>query len=401
MSRNERFLISISSLYFMAGTMSAVFVNVYLYAFTGSLYAMTAYSMIRFSCFPLGFFIGGKLSQKWRLSRVLTLGLSVVVLALALLLSINPWFETYPNLIYSLGLVFGTGEGLFWFSLNSLNLTASSKETRPKFISILGIFNASAMVLAPFFATLIVRLSPSDIQGYLRIFQVVIVVQTCAAILSTQIKLPVIQNAYTLKDKFNLRKDKQWRYVMISHLFLGIRDSLTLVLTGLLIYKATGGKGSTYGDLLTIFALINVGANFVAARVIKRHNRIQMYILGAILLFSSTSVLVLVPNIYGAIYFGIVNALGGPFFINPFSIIMMNALSDYMQSENIYARMIVKEVALNIGRVSGMFSILVFSWILKEPLSLTLAVIVSSSFSLILVFYAKDYHLKREAIKVH
>ena len=401
MSRNERFLISISSLYFMAGTMSAVFVNVYLYAFTGSLLAMTAYSIIRFSCFPLGFLLGGRLSQKWRLSRVLTIGLSVIVLALALLLTINPWFDRYPYLIYSLGLVFGTGEGLFWFSLNSLNLTASSKETRPKFIAILGIFNASAMVLAPFFATLIVRLSLTDTQGYLRIFQVVIVVQTCAAILSTQVKLPSIQNPYTLKDKFNLKKDPQWRYVMISHVFLGIRDSLTLVLTGLLIFNATGGKGSTYGDLLTIFALINVGANFIAARVIKRHNRISMYIFGAILLFSSTTILVLIPNLYGALYFGIVNAIGGPFFINVFSIITMNALSDYIQTENIYARMIVKEVALNIGRVSGMLSILIFSWLLVEPLSLTVAVIVSSSFSLILVFYARNYHQKRETIKVN
>lgn len=400
MSRNEWILIVVSALYFIAGTMSSVFVNVYLYAFTGSLYSMTVYAMIRFSFFPLGFYLGGRLTKYWRLSRVLTLGLSIITLALALLLSINSYFNEYPFLIYSLGFVFGTGEGLFWFSMNSSNLIASSQESRPKFIGTLGITNSTAMVIAPFSASLIVAYSVSDISGYIRIFQVVIVVQIIAALLSTRLNLVRNQMPYTLKDKWNLKNDKQWRYVMTSHFFLGVRDSLILVLTGLLVYNATGGKGSLYGQLLTVFALINVFANFIAAKVIKRNNRIQMYIFGAFILFTSTTVLVLMPNMIGAIYFGVMNALGNPFFINPFSIIMMNAIGDYSVNENIYARMIMKEVALDIGRVLGMSFILIFAFILPESISLIVSVIVASSFSLILVFYAKAYHHKRDQEKL-
>lgn len=399
MNRNEKILLVINALYFIAGTMSSVFVNVYLYAFTGSIYAMTAYAMIRFSCFPLGFYLGGKLTQKWPLSATLTLGLTIIVGALALLLGVNGLFETQPLWIYSLGLVFGTGEGLYWFSVNNLNLTASSKETRPKFISTMGITNAISTVIAPFVATMIVRFSQTDLQGYLVIFQVVIVIQSIAALLSTQVKVKSFHSSFTLMDKWNLKNDAQWRYVMLSHLFLGIRDSLLLVLSGLLVYNATGGKGSMYGDLLTLFALLSVAANYVASKVIKRHNRIYMYMSGAVLLFSSTMVLVLVPNLYGAIYFGLVNALGNPFFINPFSIITMNAMSDYMAHENIYARMIVKETMMDIGRVSGMFSILFFSFFIPEPLSLILAVFLCSSFTLILVFYAYRYHQQRDKMK--
>lgn len=400
MSRNEKILILVSALYFMAGTMSSVFVNVYLYAFTGSLYAMTAYAIIRFSCFPLGFYFGGALTSKWKLSSVLTLGLLVIILALALLLGINSYFDKYPILIYSLGIVFGTGEGLFWFSMNSLNLTASTQDSRPKFIGTLGITNSSAMVIAPFLASMIVAYSQSDVQGYIRIFQIVIVVQMVSAILSTRIQLSKIQSKYTLKDKFNLKLDPQWRYVMTSHFLLGVRDSLTLVLTGLLVYNATGGKGSLYGQLLTVFALINVAANYIASRVIKRNNRIQMYMMGAVVLFTSTVVLVLVPNMFGAIYFGVMNALGNPFFINPFSIIMMNAIGDYSATENIYARMIMKEIGLDIGRVVGMSFILIFALVLPSPLSLQVSVIIASSFTLILVIYAYFYHQKRDLKKV-
>jgi len=399
MSRNEKILLIINALYFIAGTMSAVFVNVYLYAFTGSIYAMTAYAMIRFSLFPIGFMLAGKLARKTSLSVSLTIGLLIVVSALATLLTVNHLFETNPQYIYGLGIIFGLGEGMYWFSVNNLNLTASSKATRPRFIAISGIFNSIAMVIAPFLATLIVRVSKSDVEGYLYIFQVVIVLQTLAALLSTQVKVEAIKQAYTLLDKFKTGRDTQWRYILNNHLFLGIRDSLTLVLSGLLIYKATGGSGSMYGDLLTFFAALNIVANFAASRLIKRHNRIQMYIMGAVLLFSSTMVLVLVPTIWGAIYFGVVNAMGAPFFINPFMIITMNAMSDYIPNENIYARMIVKEVFLNIGRVMGMGSILFFAWILPEAYGLIVSVTLCSSFALILVTYAHRYHTQRDLRK--
>ena len=127
-----------------------------------------------------------------------------------------------------------------------------------------------------------------------------------------------------------------------------------IVLTSILIYKATGGSGSLYGDLLTGFALLNLVANFAARRLIKRNNRLMMYLFGSILLFTSTMVLVLVPNIYGAIYFGLVNALGNPFMVNTFNIIMMNALQDYIEEENIFGRIITKEFTLNGGRLIGM-----------------------------------------------
>jgi hypothetical protein len=58
MSRNEKILIFVNASYILAATMAAVFVNVYLYVFTKSLETMTAYSMLRFGLFPLGFFLG-------------------------------------------------------------------------------------------------------------------------------------------------------------------------------------------------------------------------------------------------------------------------------------------------------------------------------------------------------
>lgn len=399
MSKNEKLLVIVNATYFIAATMSAVFVNVYLYAFTGSIYSMTMYAMVRFTMIPLGFYLGGLLSRKMSLSTILSLGLLIIISAFAFLLGFNHLFYDNYYLIFVVGLVLGSGEGLYWFSINSLNLQSSSKETRASFISTMAIFNSASTVIAPFVATMIVRFSNTDAAGYIRIFQIVIVLQIIAALISRKVENVYVNKPYTIWDKFNLKHDIQWRYVMVSHFLFGVRDSLLIVLTSILIYKATGGSGSLYGDLLTGFALLNLLANFAARRLIKRNNRMQMYAFGSVLLFTSTMVLVLVPNIYGAVYFGLVNALGNPFMVNTFNIIMMNALQDYIEEENIFGRIITKEFTLNGGRLLGMASIIGFATFIPEPLSLIVAVTFCSSFAIIIVLYAFKYHKQRELIR--
>ena len=186
---------------------------------------------------------------------------------------------------------------------------------------------------------------------------------------------------------------------MTSHFIFGLRDSMLIVMTGILIYNATGGSGSLYGDLLTGFAVLNLIANTIASRVIQRNNRIQIYFYGALLLFTSTMMLVLVPNLIGAVYFGLVNALAIPFVSNTFNIIMMNAMQDYTEHENITGRVIAKEFALNGGRLLGMAMTIALSFILPEPYSLIAAVTFCSVAIVVLVVYAKNYHTKRDALK--
>jgi YQGE family putative transporter len=400
MSKNERLLIAINALYFLAGTMANVFVSVYLFTFTGSLYSLIAYTMVRFFWILMGFFVSGFLSKWQSLAQNLTIGLALYIASLALLLTINPWFSSLPLLIFVIGTLFGFGEGFYWFSVNILNQSVSTKGSRPRFIAFAGIYNAGATIVAPIVATIIVTVADTDTLGYLRIFQVVIAILMVVVYLSTRVKIDIIKRSFTVIDKLNLSHDSQWRYQMIAYTMFGVRESQVLVLTGLLIFIATGGSGSVYGNLLTLFAILSMAANYLVARKVNRQNRMQWYRLGSLLLFSSTMVLVFVPNLYGAIYFGVVNAIATPFLNNPFMIIAMNALQDYSDNESLSGRIIAREVYLISGRLVGMGSILVFAWALPEPLSLYVAVTFCSVFGLMLAGYASAYHKKKDALAV-
>ncbi len=399
MTKNEKLMLMVNALYFLSGTMSGVFVNVYLYAFTGSLVQMTIYAMVRFTFFPLGSLIAGVLAKRTRLATTLTIGLVIIIATMGFLLTFNQLFTTYYFIIYGIGLTFGIGEGMFWFSANNLSLAVSEKQSRAKFITTMGITNAISTVLAPSIAALIVTFSKTDTLGYLLIFQLVILLHSITAYIASKIGVVTQRQSFTLRDKFILKNDPQWRYLMTSHLLFGIRDSATLVVMGLLLYNALGANGSIYSTLLIIFSFLGIVGATVVRKVQRRDNRIALYSYGAFALFFAAMVLVLMPNLLGALIYGVVNALAAPFFMNPYSIIVMNAMQDYMEMGSVYGHMIIKEVILNIGRLIGMAFILIAYAVLPTSIYMTVAVFASSIFAPILVIYATTYHRQRDQLK--
>ena len=165
LSSNERLLILINCFYNLANAMSAVFMNVYLYAYTGSLVVMSIYTIVRIGLYPFFFTIGGKWAQKHRFSQTLTAGLIFIMLSLLFVLSASDQFERVPQLVYVVAALVGMGEGLYWLSINSLNQIVSTAKTRSLFISDIGIFNNLSAIIAPLISTLIIELAGTDTAG--------------------------------------------------------------------------------------------------------------------------------------------------------------------------------------------------------------------------------------------
>ena len=231
----------------------------------------------------------------------------------------------------------------------------------------------------------------NDTEGYITIFKFVLVVYVVIVVAAAMVKAKASAQSFSVIRCMNIMKDARWRFTMVFTFFYGMRDALILTLAGLLVYNATGSSGGAYGKLLTLFALISIVSYRVFSRRLRGKNLYRLFGLGSFLISSSTIVLVLVPNLFGAIYYGVVNALATPLYSNPYSLIAMNNIQKYAEDENIIGRVIVKEVYLSIGRCLGMFLIVMASWILPENLYLPVSVIFCSLFPLILFWYAKNH----------
>ena len=177
---------------------------------------------------------------------------------------------------------------------------------------------------------------------------------------------------------------------MLMTFMYGMRDALTLTLAGLLVYNATNGSGSIYSSLLTIFALISIVSYRIVSRRLRPENLHRYFTWGSLLISSSTIMLVLVPNLFGAIYYGVVNAVSLPLYGNPYSLFSMNNIQTYAEKENMIGRVIAKEIYLSIGRCFGMFLIVMSSLILPETLYLPVSVVFCSLFPIVLIFYTKN-----------
>ncbi len=390
MNRNEILMILITSLWAMANTLSAVFVNVYLYAYTGSLVVMTIYCMIRIAQFPLFFTLGGKWAQRKGFAWPLSTGVIISMFALIYVLVMNETFALIPSLVYISALLVGIGEGFFWLSVNSLHQFVCGPETRGRYLGNIGIFNNIANIIAPVLSTWILSHSVSDTEGYVTIFKFVLVIYVIIVAAAMMIRSKPSSQSFSVLHCLVITKDQAWKKNMLMTFMYGMRDALTLTLAGLLVYNATDGSGSIYSSLLTVFALISIVSYRVVSKRLRTSNLHRCFTWGSILISSSTIVLVLMPNLFGAIYYGVVNAVSLPMYGNPYSLLSMNNIQTYAKQENMIGRVIAKEIYLSCGRCFGMLLIVLASMIFSETLYLPVSVVFCSLFPIVLIFYTRN-----------
>ena len=155
------------------------------------------------------------------------------------------------------------------------------------------------------------------------------------------------------------------------------------MLSGLLVYNAVGSSGSLYSKLLSVFAVLTVIGYALCSKTLKRNKIISSYVHSSWWMASSTIVLVLVPNVYGALYFGFASSLSTGYYWNCYSLIGMESIGEYEKTENITGRVIARETYLAIGRCLGM-GMIVFAWyVLPEQLYLIVSVLLISIFSIL------------------
>ena len=200
LTRDEMTTMVIASLYNLANAMSAVFMNVYLYAYTGSLVVMSVYTMVRIGLFPFFF-----------------------------TLAAQDQFAVAPQLVYVVAALTGVGEGLFWLSLNSLNQIVSSPQSRSRFLAGVGICNNISAIAAPLVSTLTIDTAVSDTAGYVEIFKLVLVIYALIALVSLRVKARSAPQPFSVLKRMKL-DDPQWRYCMITTFFYGMHNSLSLTL---------------------------------------------------------------------------------------------------------------------------------------------------------------------------
>lgn len=372
-TKDEIIVITITGVYTLAATMATTFINVYLFDYTNSYIVLNVYQLIRLGILGVVAFISAKLSYRLRMSTTLTLGLICITFSVMILLFLQERVADNMLYVYLIALVWGSGEGFFWISLNTLNQLITTPKTRGNYLGLNGAMTNIATIFAPLLSAQILAVHDIEIEGYYTMFKVVIAMFVIISFLSTLVKSPVQKLKFSVLDNLKTIKfDIQWNYVVRTQFLWGFRDAAVMSLTGILIYQSVT-NGAVYGRLLALFALIATLSNYVVGKVVEKKTRLTFHIIGALGIFTSGMSLVVLPGFLGAVAHGTLANLFFAFMSIPYSIIVMNIISDYMPNENIIGRTTTREIMTASGRVVGLSFLLVIITINPDLFGLKLA----------------------------
>jgi YQGE family putative transporter len=273
-----------------------------------------------------------------------------------------------PHWVIMLGSVQGLSSAFFWLAFNVVYFEVTDRENRDAFNGWAGLLGSAVGMAAPWISGfLITRMD--DTLGYRLIFSISLGVFVVGAIVSFFLKKRPAQPHYEwLYGIKQLRqKGNSWRSAYPALMAQGIREGVFAFLIGLMVYIATKNE-LQLGNYALMTSAVSLFAFFLAGKLVKPGRRSIPMLLGAL---AMTLVILLFfwrVNYTTLLIFGIVVALFYPLYSIPitssvFDLIGLNTES----AEHRVEYVVLRESALNMGRILGTISFIAVVSFTTEP----------------------------------
>lgn len=333
---------------------------------------MCLYIICRIGMFPIFFILGSKLLKKYPFTLTYTIGLTLITVALVYALTGGPLFEKNPYYVLIAALIIGCGEGFYYLSANTCNQIVSTVETRSKFFAFNGMFTNITTLLSPIYASFILSLNVDEMIGYRRMLVTIIFVFIFVILVALSMnKRSEDKDSHV--HTVMITNDKQWRDHNKAVVFYGLRNALELNTISLLLYKAAG-NGGVYSKLNILFTFITIFSYRVINRFLTKDRIDKTFKLGVIVKTLGTYCLVFIPNLAGAIIFGVSNAFATVLYDNSYNYLSATIIGRY--PDEMTARVVVRETYLSASRCLSMLFIILCYKFLPEGIYLQVSCFV-------------------------
>lgn len=346
-----RLLLTVQGLVAVANALSGTFVNVYLWKARQEFGFIGWFTLISHLAMALTFWLAGKWVKEHNKMNCLRAGVAVSALFYMLVL----WFGAGAVDYYMLlGVIQGVASGLFWLAFNVVYFEVTNPGNRDRFNGWGGLLGSGAGMIAPWISGfLIVYLKQTN--GYRVIFTISLVVFIVGVIFSFFLKKRKSHGHYewlltvsTLREKGTV-----WRTVFLGLIAQGMREGVFGFMIALLVFVHTGNE-MKLGNFSLITSAVALVSFMITGRLLKPGYRKGAMLIGAVMM-----VLVILPffwkvNFFTLLLFGI----GVGLFFPMYSIPMTSSVFDLIggNEDSVKHReeyIVMREIALNIGRVSG------------------------------------------------
>ncbi len=390
-----RLLLVIQGMFAAATALSGTFINVYLWKVSNDYALIGWFSLASQVSNVVTFWLAGKWVKEYNKMNSLRVGIVVSAAFYMFVLLLQKQAVDYVLL---LGTVQGIGSGLFWLAFNVVYFEVTSPETRDRFNGFAGLLNSGASMLAPWISGLLIT-QMKNTSGYKFIFTLSLIIFLIGVITSFFLKKRRVEGTYEWFHAMVRMKQKRnpWRLAVPALMAQGVREGVFVFLIGLMVFVATNNEMQV-GNYFLITSAVALVSYLILGKWLKPERRMAGMLLGSIML-----IMVILPFFWDVNYttlliFGIGTSIFIPLFIIPMTSSVFDIIGrDQESASHRVEYVVLRELGLNIGRISGiLLFIAVLSW-RKDPQVMNWLILIIGSSPIAAWYYMN--RLNKQASK--
>ncbi|WP_066192953.1 MFS transporter [Gracilibacillus timonensis] len=383
-------LLTIGGLYALATFLSNTFVNIYIWKQSGDYISIALYNLFIYLLQPIAFTVAGKCAKRVDRTLVIRIGVLFLSIFYVIVLLAGEQASEYP---YLLGAILGIGAGFYWLSFNVLTFEVTEPESRDFFNGTFGTLQSLGGMIGPFFAGYIItRLD--NFQGYSFIFLLSFILFALAMACSFFLTKRKARGEFRFRQVLQERKrNRNWHLVLMAHIFQGLREGLFLFVVAIWIYVATDSE-LALGSFNLVLSLCSFIGYYVLTKRITVAKRKRMIMWGGLLLYVSVILLVLQVNYAMLLWYGAIVGFAYPLFNIPFFSLTYDVIGKARRAGDLRIEyIIVREVFMNIGRVSAILLFIVSILFIKPTYAISGLLLILGAGNLVAFFFIKGTYL--------
>lgn len=366
LSKDAVVTLVIHGLYGFGVSMAGVFLNLYLWRLTSSLFVNGAFNMIIFLVGPFAFALAGKLAKTWDRLSVYRLGILITAIYYLLIIIAK---ENVAEYYYLFGFIGGISNAFYWLGYLTLLYDVSTDQNRIRFLGLNSISYNTAGLIGPALAGFIIT-QYQGLSGYVTVFTIAFIMFVLTTIGSFQLKVdPTHHKAYYLRFMgLIMKRSKLFTKGLIGWYVIGLMQGIMLFLPNILLFSVIS-REDIIGYMGIIYMGLTIISSYLLSRFAKEHLAKNYIIIAAVGYTLAASFLLVGINLFTVIAFISIYYVCVPLMTNSFSayhyrLVGKLPLKGHLRIET----MVGREAFVCSGRVTSILLIILLSESLTGPL---------------------------------
>ncbi|MCZ8513281.1 MFS transporter [Paenibacillus filicis] len=337
-------------------SMSGVFLTLYLWRLTHSLWINGLYNIVNYAVAPLAFALGGYIIK--RKDRLVTYRIGIALIALFYLVVVFAQERVASYFIF-FAVFNGISSSFYWAGYLTLMYDVSTEQNRIRFLAMNMIFFTLAGLIGPALAGFIIRQN-DGLQGYTIVFGVAFVMFLLAALGSLRIRGKTSHHkTYYLKYAgLLMKKNRDWVKSLFAFTTMGLFQGIMLFLPNILLFQIVG-REDLVGYLGVVYAGLSIGTGMFISRYGAEEKAKRFLIISTLGFLIGTGFIIWKMTLFTVIAFMILYSVCSP--------LQGNTITSYyyrlngslpLKGELRVESVVMRETFLNWGRVlsiAGLF----------------------------------------------